>query len=197
VRRRLAYVPLLAALLVVPGCQWLFSPPAVDARSPEAQAKAEIRDAIPAIEAFYAENGTYAGITVSGLRTTYDPALPDVRVVVTGPDGYCVESDVDGSTYSLPHPRGAIRRGTCPEAPPQPPGASDQLRTVVVVMESWFAQQGSFEGVTPQWLRSRIPGLRPVRVVEAEPATFCIELTGEGHTYSARGPSGDVSVGSC
>jgi hypothetical protein len=64
-------------------------------------------------------------------------------------------------------------------------------------MESWLARHGSFEGVTPRWLRSRIPGLRPVRVVEAEPARYCIELTGEGHTYSARGPSGDVSVGSC
>jgi hypothetical protein len=197
VRRRLAYFALLAALLVLPSCQWLFSPPAVGTQSPEARAQAEIRGAIPAIEAFYAENGTYSGITVSGLRTTYDPAVPDVRVVVTSRASYCVESDVDGLTYSLPHPGGAIQRGPCPEGPPQPPAAVDQLRTVVVVMEAWLAQHGSFEGVTAAWLQSRIPGLRLVQVVDADAAGYCIELTGEGHTYAARGPSGDVSVGRC
>jgi hypothetical protein len=197
VPRRLAYASLIAALLVLPGCQWLFSPQAGGARSPEAQAQADIRGAIPAIEAFYAENGTYAGITVGGLRTTYDPAVPDVRVVATSPDSYCVESDVEGLTYSLLHPRGDVRPGACPEAPPQPPAAADQLRTVAVVMEVWYARHGSFAGVTPRWLESRIPGLRPVRVVEAKGTSYCIELTGQGHTYAARGPSGDVSVGRC
>jgi hypothetical protein len=64
-------------------------------------------------------------------------------------------------------------------------------------MEVWYARHGSFAGVTPRWLESRIPGLRPVRVVEAKGTSYCIELTGQGHTYAARGPSGDVSVGRC
>jgi hypothetical protein len=163
----------------------------------EAQARADIRAAIPAIEAFRADNGTFAGVTVSGLRTTYDVRVPDVGIVVMSPDSYCVESDVEGLTYSLLHPRGDVRPGACPEAPPQPPAAADQLRTVAVVMEVWYARHGSFAGVTPRWLESRIPGLRPVRVVEAKGTSYCIELTGQGHTYAARGPSGDVSVGRC
>ena len=199
-RRLLAVGVLLAALAVFPGCQALpgfFA----GADSAESQAHADIRGAIPAIEAFYADNGTYAGITVGGLRATYDPAVPDIRIVVASAESYCVESDVEGGIWSKARLDAEIRPGPCPDpgpdAPPSRPAAVDQLRTVVVAMEARFARTGSFDGVTAAWLERMIPGLRPVRVVEAGPQSYCIEITGEGHTYAARGPSGDVGVGGC
>jgi hypothetical protein len=167
----------------------------------EAQARADIRAAIPAIEAFRADNGTFAGVTVSGLRTTYDVRVPDVGIVVMSPDSYCVESDVEGLVFSKESPRADVLPGPCrrpgARAPVARPAVANQLRTVAVVMEVWFAQHGSFQGVTPAWLRCRIPGLRPLRVVEADGQSYCVEMTGEGYTYSARGPSGDVGVGRC
>jgi hypothetical protein len=117
------------------------------------------------------------------------------------PDSYCVESDVEGLVFSKESPRADVLPGPCrrpgARAPVARPAVANQLRTVAVVMEVWFAQHGSFQGVTPAWLRSRIPGLRPLRVVEADGQSYCVEMTGEGYTYSARGPSGDVGVGRC
>jgi len=164
---------LLVLLLVLPGCQWslLHRPAGNLDRSPEAEARADIRRSIPAIEAFYADNGTYAGSTVTGLRTTYESAVRDVRVVVTNAESYCVESDVEGRSYFMPRPHGDVRPGSCPPPAPEAttgsPAVAAQLRTMVVVMEARLAQYGSFAGVTPQWLESRIPELRPAHVVEA------------------------------
>jgi hypothetical protein len=193
----------LAALLLLPGCQWVSGSTAIGGavRPAAEQAQADIRGSIPAIEAFYADNGTYAGVTVSGLRTTYDPGVPDVRIVMTSPNSYCVESTVDGVTYSKAGPGADIRPGPCPQedllAPEGPPAAANQLRTVVVAMEAYFARNGTFEGVSARWLKRMIPGLRPLRIVEAGPQNYCLEMSREGYTYSARGPSGDVGVGRC
>jgi hypothetical protein len=193
----------LAVLVVLPGCQWLWDPAAIGDTDPAAaeQAQADIRGSIPAIEAFYADNGTYAGITVGGLRTTYDPGVPAVRIVVTSPNSYCVESTVSGVTYSKAGPGADIRPGPCRledlHSPVALPVAANQLRTVVVVMEAYFARNGTFEGVRVRWLKNMIPGLRPLRIVEAGPQSYCIEMSGEGSTYSARGPTGDVGVGRC
>ena len=40
-------------------------------RSSDATARANIRTAVPAIEAYRSETGGYAGMTVAGLKTTY------------------------------------------------------------------------------------------------------------------------------
>ena len=188
-------------LLTATGCSALWATSNGGPPAAEAQARADIRGAIPVIEAFRADNGTYAGVTVSGLRTTYDARVPDVGIVVMSPDSYCVESEVEGSVFSKTSPGANVVPGPCPRpgarAPVAPPAVANQLRTVVVVMEVWLAEHGSFEGVTSTWLRSRIPGLRPLRVIEANDRSYCVEMTGEGYTYSARGPTGDVGVGRC
>jgi hypothetical protein len=192
---------LAGSLLVLPGCTSLWGTAASSGATAEEQARAEIREATPAIEAFHADNGTYAGVTVTALRTTYDVHVPDVRIVVTSRDSYCVESDVDGLTYSTNGLRAGVRPGPCPEpglaAPAERQAAADQLRTVVVAMEAYLARTGSFAGVTRRSLARMVPGLRRLRVVYADRQGYCIEMTGEGHTYVARGPSGEVGVGRC
>ena len=192
----------LVMLLTLPGCSLLRGASAGDRPSTaEAQARADIRGAIPVIEAYHADTGTYAGVTVSGLRATYDTRVPDVGIVVTSADSYCVESDVEGLDYSKASRSADILPGPCPQpgpdAPVARPAVANQLRTVTVVMEAWYVRHGSFQGVTAAWLKSRIPGLRPLRIVEADGQIYCVEMTGEGHTYSARGPTGDVGVSRC
>jgi hypothetical protein len=200
VHRLLAASCFVGSLLLLPGCTWLWANGASGGATAEQQARAEIREATPAIEAFYADNGTYAGMTVSSLRTTYDVRVPDVRIVVTGRDSYCVESDIEDSTYSRNGLHAEVRPAPCPDpgpaAPAARPAAADQLRTVVVAMEGHLARTGSF-AITEASLGRMVPGLRPLRVVYADHQGYCIEMTGEGHTYAARGPSGEVGVGHC
>ena len=92
-------------------------------RANNSAAKANVRAAIPAIEAYNADNtGTgnsagYAGMTVSFLRDNYDSelvttklAFPSAPTSVT----YCIQSTVGGQTWSKNGPGAAISNATCP-----------------------------------------------------------------------------------
>ena len=92
-------------------------------RANNSAAKANVRAAIPAIEAYNADNtGTansagYAGMTVSYLRDNYDSelvttklAFPNAPTSVT----YCIQSTVGGQTWSKNGPGAAISNATCP-----------------------------------------------------------------------------------
>jgi type IV pilus assembly protein PilA len=92
-------------------------------RANNSAAKANVRAAIPAIEAYNADNtGTgnsagYAGMTVSYLRDNYDSelvttklAFPSAPTSVT----YCVQSTVGGKTWSKNGPGAAIANAVCP-----------------------------------------------------------------------------------
>ena len=92
-------------------------------RANNSAAKANVRAAIPAIEAYNADNtGTgnssgYNGMTISYLRDNYDSelvttklSLPSAPTSVT----YCVESTVGGKTWRKNGPGAAIDNNTCP-----------------------------------------------------------------------------------
>jgi len=84
-------------------------------------AAANVRSAIPSLEAFYAEHGTYGGADISALRRDYDPGIdPSVKLgwVENGryclENGrYCLESTVEGQTASVTMPGGEIVFGGC------------------------------------------------------------------------------------
>src|SRR5215470_16964847 len=83
-------------------------------RANNSAAKANVRAAIPAIEAYNAGTGNsagYAGMTVSFLRDNYDSelvttklAFPSAPTSVT----YCVQSTVGGKTWRKNGPGAAI-----------------------------------------------------------------------------------------
>jgi hypothetical protein len=77
-------------------------------------AAANVRSAIPSLEAFYAEHGTYGGADVSALRRDYDPGI-DLSVklgwVETG--RYCLEDTVEGQTASVTGPNGEVVFAGC------------------------------------------------------------------------------------
>jgi len=86
---------------------------AVPRQSGEQAAAANVRAAVPSVEAFYAEHMTYTGATTAALRA-YDPGLdPTVVVVRADADGYCIESSVEGQIASARGPGGAILIGGC------------------------------------------------------------------------------------
>jgi hypothetical protein len=61
--------------------------------------EAAVDAAIPAVEAYGSENGTYAGMTLQKLRR-YDPEIRQVAIVRANKNGYCVESTINGQTYA-------------------------------------------------------------------------------------------------
>jgi prepilin-type N-terminal cleavage/methylation domain-containing protein len=91
-------------------------------RANNSAAKANVRAAIPAIEAYNADNtGTgnssgYAGMTVSYLRDNYDSELVTTKLDFPNPPTsvtYCVQSTVGGKTWSKNGPGAAITNASC------------------------------------------------------------------------------------
>ena len=82
-------------------------------RASKSAAQANVRSAVPAVEAYYADNGTYAGLSLSSLQAI------DAGVKVTVAPGasattYCI-SDTQGTwTYHKSGPGADITSGACP-----------------------------------------------------------------------------------
>src|SRR5438093_898734 len=49
-------------------------------RANNSAAQANVRASVPAIEAYYADNNTYAGATLAYLQTTYDAGIKNIFV---------------------------------------------------------------------------------------------------------------------
>jgi type IV pilus assembly protein PilA len=83
-------------------------------------AKSNVRAAIPAVEAFYADKGTYTGMTIAelkkidaGMRLSAEP-----KVAADGKT-YCIQSTANGTAagsnvHSLSGPGGDIAAVACP-----------------------------------------------------------------------------------
>jgi hypothetical protein len=205
VRRVLSAVVLTAALVVLPGCVPLWG---WDTRvsSPGDKAASNVRAALPAIEAWHADHGTYAGMTVDELNAKYDAGLADVRLV--GPldrQTYCVESTTDSVTYSKHGPGGDILPVRCEAFPAPPPPslptleseAAQNVYAAMLVFDAYYTDHGTYEGITVQDLRRLLPGIETLVIVEAGAESFCVESTVGSETWSARGPSHDVGLGPC
>ena len=66
-------------------------------RANAAAAKANVRSAVPAIEAYYGDNQTYVGMTVAGLRSQYDSGISSSLTLGSlTASSYCVSSAVGG-----------------------------------------------------------------------------------------------------
>jgi type IV pilus assembly protein PilA len=82
-------------------------------RAAENAAKANVRASIPAIEAYYADNGTYATMTVANLKADYDAGFAGTLGTVTA-TAYCVSSNVNGKQFHVVGPGGTVTAGACP-----------------------------------------------------------------------------------
>jgi hypothetical protein len=73
----------------------------------------DVRAAIPALEAWNADHGSYKGATLAKLRRQYDYGLHDVRVVFATRDDYCLESRVGDEVASKHGPGGEVLPQPC------------------------------------------------------------------------------------
>jgi type IV pilus assembly protein PilA len=74
-------------------------------RAAQKSADANIRAALPSIEAYYGDIGSYTGMTTTYLRSTYDSGL-DGDIVLSGvlANAYCVGVTVNGKSASFKGP---------------------------------------------------------------------------------------------
>jgi hypothetical protein len=160
------------------------------------QAQTNVRAAIPAIEAWNADDGSYNGMTVAGLQQ-YDETIGDtIRLVGRLPkDLYCVESTVGTATWHKLGPGEEIDSGFCPDranvgaAPPPRPSSGDpatDLRSPVPAIEAWYADHGKYAGMTIDQLRAQYDYGIPseIQVVRATRKAYCVETTVNGDTWS-------------
>jgi hypothetical protein len=133
VLRRLAVLPLLAALLLLPGCFWWMAPMAASedfgsssSGSADAEmAMANIRASIPAVEAYYADNGTYKGLTLELLHQRYDAGVQGITIVKANDQTYCIESNAGGFPWHKAGPAADILPGDCSTPALAPPPQTD------------------------------------------------------------------------
>ena len=76
-------------------------------------AEANVRAAIPGIEAFNADHGTYVGATSAALQASYDAGIKHILIKSQTATGYCVQSTVGTAVYNKAGPSADIVSGAC------------------------------------------------------------------------------------
>jgi prepilin-type N-terminal cleavage/methylation domain-containing protein len=87
----------------------------VRGQAEEAAAKSNILQIVPSIEAYFADNGSYDGMTLAGLEASYDQGLDATRYTLSAhASTYCVESTWGGQTWSKNGPTQPPENLSCP-----------------------------------------------------------------------------------
>jgi type IV pilus assembly protein PilA len=73
-------------------------------------AKANVRAAVPGMEAFNADHATgYKGVTLTILQQSYDQGIKNIKIVRANATTYCIQNTVPGTvTYHKVGPSGDI-----------------------------------------------------------------------------------------
>ena len=84
-------------------------------RANKSAAQANVRAAVPGMEAFNADHATgYVGVNIAKLQASYDAGIKNVTVRAATQGGYCVENTSPGTvTYHKSGPSGDIKSGAC------------------------------------------------------------------------------------
>jgi type IV pilus assembly protein PilA len=91
-------------------------------RANRSAAGADLRAAIPSVEAFFSDHGTYAGMTVGYLQTAYDQSIdPSIITLGAGTQtatSYCVQAKAPSDQTKTAAKAGPsapiVIGGTCP-----------------------------------------------------------------------------------
>jgi len=83
-------------------------------RANNSAAQANVRAAVPGMEAYNADHGTYTGATSAILQASYDAGIKHILVKSATATTYCIQSTVGASTYEKAGPSADIVSGACP-----------------------------------------------------------------------------------
>jgi type IV pilus assembly protein PilA len=83
-------------------------------RANNAAAQANVRAAVPGMEAFNADRGFYTGATSAILQASYDQGIKNIVVQSATATTYCIQSTVGTSVFKKAGPGATIKAGACP-----------------------------------------------------------------------------------
>jgi type IV pilus assembly protein PilA len=90
-------------------------------RAADSAAQANIRAAVPSAEAYFADNNTYATMSMAGLQTNYDSGIKiagshAVTLPTHTATGYCFQAPGRDATHNFHFsgPGGEVTAGDCP-----------------------------------------------------------------------------------
>ena len=84
-------------------------------RANNSAAQANVRAAVPGMEAYNADHSTgYVGVTLTKLQQSYDAGIKNIKISVATLGGYCIRNTTPGTvTYHKSGPSGDITPGGC------------------------------------------------------------------------------------
>jgi type IV pilus assembly protein PilA len=83
-------------------------------RANAAAAQANVRAAVPGMEAYNADTGGYTGATSAVLQHSYDAGIKHIIVKTATATSYCIQSTVGNSVFKKAGPSADITSGACP-----------------------------------------------------------------------------------
>src|SRR5213080_2424689 len=84
-------------------------------RANNSAAQANVRAAVPGMEAFNADHASgYTGVTLTKLQQSYDQGIKNVKIVRANNTSYCIQNTSPNTvTYFKGGPNGTIAKGVC------------------------------------------------------------------------------------
>jgi type IV pilus assembly protein PilA len=82
-------------------------------RANESAAQANVRAAVPGMEAYSADHNGYASVTTAILQSSYDAGIKHITIVSASQTTYCISSTVGASTYYKAGPSADIGKTAC------------------------------------------------------------------------------------
>jgi type IV pilus assembly protein PilA len=83
-------------------------------RANKSAAQANVRAAVPGMEAYNADHGVYTGATSAVLQASYDAGIKHILVKSATATSYCIQSTVGQATFMKAGPSADIVSGSCP-----------------------------------------------------------------------------------
>jgi type IV pilus assembly protein PilA len=84
-------------------------------RANKSAAQANVRAAVPGMEAYNADHSTgYSGVTLTKLQASYDAGIKNIKISLANSTTYCIVNTSPSTVkYHKSGPSGAINPGTC------------------------------------------------------------------------------------
>jgi type IV pilus assembly protein PilA len=83
-------------------------------RANNSAAQANVRAAVPGIEAYAADHNGYTGATSAILQASYDAGIKHILIKTATATTYCMQSTVGAATFKKSGPSADITSGACP-----------------------------------------------------------------------------------